>query len=291
MGLLSKKLRAFMTVAECGSVRDASHVLSLTVSPVSRLLNEFEHFYRQKLFVRNGKGLALTPQGQMLHKELAPLYNEMVKIERRIRHLDKRHKEITIYYDWGKDHEIYSLQKLLYSKLNYHQVTLRNIDLNDYEEGERLCSERIYLLSREHYATGYRLFDKISRQNLCLVSLAHQSDDNKTLVVCDEQMTNPVICQAVSKLKTSGTVNQVINLNSFSLMKEMLLNDGAVSIVPGNYCHLKTWQDFHFQSLDDVVGLSFDTLIYLPSGGKGNEALEAVLLGFTRTNKVNIPVE
>lgn len=269
-----------MTVAECGSIRDASHILSLTVSPVSRLLNEFEYFYRQKLFVRNGKGLELTAQGEMLHRELAPLYNELVKIERRIRQQDMKKKEIIIYYDWGKDHEILRLQKMLYERLNYNQVTLRNIDISDYEENDKSPQERLYVLSREHYATGYKLYEKIPRKKLCLVSSAKDFHKNEKLVICDEQMTNPIICQAVGKLKISGLIKGVVNINSFSLMKEMLLYDGAVGLVPGDYQELKTWQALHFLSIDHIVDEPFDTLIYLSSGGRRNEEIEEMLNAF-----------
>ncbi len=58
-------LRYFWTVARLGSIRAASQELALSQPPISSQLKQLEDSLGEKLFVRQGRGLALTEAGQI----------------------------------------------------------------------------------------------------------------------------------------------------------------------------------------------------------------------------------
>ncbi|MBA2672150.1 LysR family transcriptional regulator, partial [Ramlibacter sp.] len=59
-------LQAFATAAESGSFTAAAPALHLTQGAVSRQVLLLEQHYGCALFVRQARGLALTPQGALL---------------------------------------------------------------------------------------------------------------------------------------------------------------------------------------------------------------------------------
>jgi LysR family glycine cleavage system transcriptional activator len=63
-----KSLVAFDAAARLGSFSRAAEELSLTQSAVSQQLLKLEESLGQSLFVRNGKGVALTGAGELLHE-------------------------------------------------------------------------------------------------------------------------------------------------------------------------------------------------------------------------------
>ncbi|QFU14849.1 LysR substrate-binding domain-containing protein [Microvirga thermotolerans] len=60
-------LRAFEAAARLGSFSAAAAALGITHGAVSRQVARLEHWLGHKLFERQARGVALTPQGQRLH--------------------------------------------------------------------------------------------------------------------------------------------------------------------------------------------------------------------------------
>ncbi len=67
-----RALQAFDAVARSGSVVGASDEMAVTASAVSHLLRQLEGRLGAKLFTRQGRGLALTPEGNRLAAAVAP---------------------------------------------------------------------------------------------------------------------------------------------------------------------------------------------------------------------------
>src|SRR5690242_20704011 len=65
-------LRVFAVVAETGSVTAAAQCLYLTQPAVSAALRRLTTTVRAPLFVRSGRGLALTSRGERLRAGLQP---------------------------------------------------------------------------------------------------------------------------------------------------------------------------------------------------------------------------
>ena len=68
--LIAIAYRYFMAVAEVGSVREASRELNVAASAISRQLMLLEQGLETRLFDRTGRGLSLTPAGEVLLKGL-----------------------------------------------------------------------------------------------------------------------------------------------------------------------------------------------------------------------------
>lgn len=66
MELDERKLRAFLAVADGGSLGRAAGAINLTQPTLSRLIQDMEARLGQRLFDRHGKGMALTAAGQAL---------------------------------------------------------------------------------------------------------------------------------------------------------------------------------------------------------------------------------
>ena len=68
--LIAIAYRYFMAVAETGSVRAASRALNVAASAISRQLGQLEASLGAALFDRTGRGLTLTPAGEVLLRGL-----------------------------------------------------------------------------------------------------------------------------------------------------------------------------------------------------------------------------
>lgn len=68
MDSLDRQLRYFLKIAELSSLSKAAEELDVSQSGLSRQLAAFEAFLGQALFVRTGRGVALTPAGKRLQE-------------------------------------------------------------------------------------------------------------------------------------------------------------------------------------------------------------------------------
>lgn len=74
-----RSLEAFIRVVRAGSAKTAAAELALSPSALSRRLGALEDFVGKPLFERRHQALKLTPDGQGLYDEVAPLMDEMIE--------------------------------------------------------------------------------------------------------------------------------------------------------------------------------------------------------------------
>jgi LysR family transcriptional regulator, glycine cleavage system transcriptional activator len=67
-------LRAFEAAARLGSFSAAAEALHLTHGAISRQVAKLEHWLGERLFERQARGVALTPQGQRLHQRASEAF-------------------------------------------------------------------------------------------------------------------------------------------------------------------------------------------------------------------------
>ncbi|MCB8822513.1 LysR substrate-binding domain-containing protein [Microvirga rosea] len=67
-------LRAFEAAARLGSFSAAANDLNLTHGAISRQVAKLEHWLGERLFDRQARGVALTPQGQRLHQRTSEAF-------------------------------------------------------------------------------------------------------------------------------------------------------------------------------------------------------------------------
>ena len=78
------KLRVFHTVAEAGSFTHAGERLNLSQSAISRQIGALEESLDQLLFHRHARGLILTEQGELLHRTVRTVFQELTMVESRL---------------------------------------------------------------------------------------------------------------------------------------------------------------------------------------------------------------
>lgn len=68
-------LRVFEVAARCATFTEAARELLVTQAAVSRQITVLEGFYGVKLFDREQRNLALTPEGRQLSRQIAPAFD------------------------------------------------------------------------------------------------------------------------------------------------------------------------------------------------------------------------
>lgn len=76
-----QQIRAFHMVAKEGSVRRAAEIMGLSQPTVSQHIKGLEDRYRQRLFEKRGRGLALTDSGTQLFGVTARLMEQAEEVE------------------------------------------------------------------------------------------------------------------------------------------------------------------------------------------------------------------
>jgi len=85
-GITLQQIEIFLTVVHCQSISDASRQLFLSQPAVSKYIKKLEDTLGTKLFIRNHKGIVLTPEGLRLYAELDPVYQRFrISLEKVIR--------------------------------------------------------------------------------------------------------------------------------------------------------------------------------------------------------------
>ena len=77
-----RQLQAFVNVVRLGAIVAAADAMGLTQSGVSRMISELERNVGFKLFVRSGRGLKPTSEGQRFFKEVERSVSEMEALGR-----------------------------------------------------------------------------------------------------------------------------------------------------------------------------------------------------------------
>lgn len=75
-----RQLRTFRSVAELGSLSKAADRLRIAQPALSRQIKLLEHELRTKLFVRNGRGMALTDAGKVLLARIGGLVRQLEQV-------------------------------------------------------------------------------------------------------------------------------------------------------------------------------------------------------------------
>ena len=128
------QLEAFTTVAECGSLVKAAGKLEKDRTTLRDLIDLLEDGLGYALFVRQGRALQLTPQGEQLHRQAHLLMRQARAFEQFARQAPSTEaQELSIAYDPFTPRRF--LQALIAQMANRHiRLSLR---CTSREEGER----------------------------------------------------------------------------------------------------------------------------------------------------------
>lgn len=80
----SSQLENFLMIIECGSINKAAQRLFMSQPTLSQQVKQLEEELGTDLFVRNGKSLSLTPEGEVLAEFAAKEVNALQRLRNRI---------------------------------------------------------------------------------------------------------------------------------------------------------------------------------------------------------------
>lgn len=85
--MLDFRVKTFLTVCESGNYTKAAEKLGLTQPAVTQHIKYIEDRYKIRLFVKDGKNMRLTSEGELMQEMLITLNSDCKKIDRRIKQL------------------------------------------------------------------------------------------------------------------------------------------------------------------------------------------------------------
>ena len=103
--------RVFKEVAEAGNITAAAQALYISQSAVSQSIKQLEGELQTRLFARNSRGVALTPDGRMLY-EYVRSASDTVTSQFLLPYLDRFHRQypaIHIQIVSGRSHKVLGL--------------------------------------------------------------------------------------------------------------------------------------------------------------------------------------
>lgn len=111
----STQIRCFLAAAQHRSFSKAAESLYLTQPSVSRYINQLEQEWETTLFVRSGKAVTLTPQGE-------EYYRLCLRCETEFADLKRKHQDMSEQTTLSLQYSIFpawNISKLLYENMEY----------------------------------------------------------------------------------------------------------------------------------------------------------------------------
>ena len=93
--MLDFRMKTFLTVCESMNFTHAAESLHLTQPAVSQHIKYLEEIYGAPLFLREKRGLKLTPAGEILRQALETMRNDEEHIKKRIKNSLVNQKSLT----------------------------------------------------------------------------------------------------------------------------------------------------------------------------------------------------
>lgn len=228
MTFISKRVRAFFLVAEHSSVSEAARILSLTVSPVSRLITDMEIYYNRKLFKRQGNKISLTPEGEKLYHQLKEPYSTLERIEKNLKEGETRNVD-NIFYNWGTENLVLQLhEKNILSVGNGVQKFFR---IEDYSISA-LEVNSCYVLSRDIPSELHDTFIWHKKDHLNLYLNREISDHIATLplILHSNQESHSAISCNCKNLQSKYGFKNTITIENEYFVYEMVKKGLGIGI-------------------------------------------------------------
>lgn len=257
-------MRAFVLTARFQSITKAAEAMSLTVSPVSRLVSELETYYGRKLFQRDSNRITLTDYGRDLYNKINQIYKNLEVVESEIKGVNTK-KIQKIYYGWENEGRARNIYTLSISDIEYEYYELKRLQ---YIDPHKIDIDGIYLLS-DYFPSDFH--DIYTLDKIDTIEIFHRLDlnDNKkrpSLITYADQMASNMFRNQLNKIKSYLPFEKIIEVHNEFLAHEVILNGCGFGVRVQNTSILNTLLDSHLSivSVDIPVPLH----IAIPKGGQ-----------------------
>lgn len=262
MSLISKKMRAFVLTAYFQSITKAAEAMSLTVSPVSRLVSDLEIYYGKRLFHRDSNKLTLTDDGRDLYGKINHIYKNLESVESELKGINAKKRQ-RIYYEWESEGRAGNIYTLSISNSEYERYELKRIK---YINPQEIDNEGIYLLSENLSSEAHDIYtlDKTDK-----IEIFHHSDinnikKNSSLITYTDQIGSNLFKSKLNTIKAHFPFDNIVEVNNEALANEVILNRYGFGIRIQNTSILNSLLDNHLSVLKIDIPIPFH--IAIPKG-------------------------
>ncbi|MFZ4215645.1 LysR family transcriptional regulator [Pantoea endophytica] len=272
MTLISKRMRAFILVARHNSISEAAKSLSLTVSPVSRLVTELEAYCNKVLFERKGNKIIITPEGDKLLKDIEFYYDRLAEIEANLK-VSARKKINTLVYDWGKDFFIYKLSEYFIKHTELQGFDFMKI-------GEQMIlppdNHMLYLTSEIVPSNFHDIYHFKMHDSLLIYHHKSFEIDNpdKLLILHKEQQYHTTIKSNLENIMKKYYYSNVKTVSSEASAYEMIRQGYGSGIVTSSTLNLSQWKNENL--VVNETGYNIPLYLMIPKGEQHKSSVELI---------------
>ncbi len=236
-------LRYFSETAHSGSIRLAADRLHVTPSAVSRRIAKLEHQLETTLFERRPSGVALTPSGEILAKEIGVIYSHLRQVQGMIGDLEGlRRGEVVVYcmegaVDWWMSSVVAGY------RAEYPQISFQLIVASADQASEALIDEKcdIAVMFKAPSKTEIEIIESRTEPVVALVSPAHALSGRKSISF-EELLEHDLVLPDTSfgvrqlfdrqarKIKTEARC--MVTTNSIAMTRSMVRTANLATVLP-----------------------------------------------------------
>ncbi|MEM5529730.1 LysR family transcriptional regulator [Gammaproteobacteria bacterium AS21] len=237
------RLRVFLVVANVGSLTKAAQVLGISQPGVSKNIKKLEVILGKRLFLRHGRGVAMSSFGEELYESVFPIYNRIDNI------MSLMKNDSDFIGGHFKIATVHTLNSYFIAPV-LKDIIKKNpsLKLNISERSSMDVSE---LVERKQADIGLAYDTMVTGDNLSVTALhlenmkiyyspilKVQFDHNQSVIV-DEDL--PLVGMPVGyalrqmlNLKFTKKLNHIIQVETVDLMLEIVRTGVAACILPSN---------------------------------------------------------
>lgn len=243
------QLRDFVAVAEAGSLRGAARRLGLAQPAITRSIRELEHTLGTQLFVREARGVSLTPIGQNFRKRAVVIMADIRRAQEAVRQeLDSVEGELvaglSVAAHLGLMETVLPAFRRRYPKVRLRMIEgffptleaeLRSGTLDMYigPMPERpsphnllvtklFDNQRVVVARKGHPLAGARSLAELTGAVWLTTSITHEAEDELKNVFIERDLPAPVLgaqCQSALSMLTL-----TLNTDYLSMMPVQWIN-------------------------------------------------------------------
>lgn len=230
-----KELEAFLAVADTLSFSEAAKKMGISQPSISVKIKSLESRYNKTLFIREGRKVVLTSDGQKLAVSVREMFEGLVKLTNTI---TEPSKEDTIRISVGEAIFLYAFQHMLenYRKVD-PKVHFRTIIGDTQSNIESLENEEtdvafVGWVGRDRLHSGRLKIERIGYDELVLIAPVGHELAQKGKVSIKDILKYPYVARKPNS-GVQKTVTEIIKVNGISLndVETVAVFDNASSVI------------------------------------------------------------
>lgn len=247
--MFDPKIKTLLTLVECGNYTKTANQLSLTQPAITHHMKQLEQEYQISIFYRNKKKLVPTPEGEVLIKYARRVVALTESLQQALVDVHKQVKSLTLAITPTAESNIVPL--LFAQYCNEHPNIHINIitdHINNIYNKLRLYEADLAIIegniANPHYTSILLDTDSLC----CAVSVNHPLAKKQSVTLAQLKKENLILRSAqtgtrnlfeshlLSQNETIRDFNVIMQIDSVSVIKELVVSNMGVTIISHNAC-------------------------------------------------------